>query len=349
MNIKLSEALLEGIASDGEPKTEPMKVVSLFCGAGGLDIGFQKQGFKVEFAADYNEAAVKTYNYNHKKKKAHTLDLLETSAENVHLIATKNLKLGSTIDGIIGGPPCQGFSRANANRCHTDPRNQLALKYAEIVNKFYTKSNLKFFLFENVPEIKAKKNAEFLKLLRDSLSINFNIYEKEINAWDFGVPQIRKRYFIVGICKKNDLTHFEFPQPIKNKLKTVGSVLKDLPNPVYYSRELDQSEISFHPNHWTMRPKSKKFDSGEMPNGGRSFIKLDWDKPSRTVAYGNREIHIHPDGKRRLSIYEAMRLQGFPKKYVLQGNLSEQVKQISNAVPPPVAMALAKSLKEQIQ
>lgn len=95
-----------------------------------------------------------------------------------------------------------------------------------------------------------------------------------------------------------------------------------------------------------MKPKSKRFLTGEMPVGGRSFIKLEWKKPSRTVAYGNREIHVHPDGHRRLSIYEAMKLQGFPDSYRLMGTLSAQVKQISNAVPPPVAAALAKCFKE---
>ena len=75
------------------------------------------------------------------------------------------------------------------------------------------------------------------------------------------------------------------------------------------------------------------------------MIRLSWDKPSRTVAYGNREIHVHPSGLRRISIYEAMLLQGFPENFELKGNFSEQVTQISNAVPPPVSLAIAKSIK----
>ncbi|MNE98492.1 Modification methylase AplI [compost metagenome] len=97
-----------------------------------------------------------------------------------------------------------------------------------------------------------------------------------------------------------------------------------------------------------MAPKSHRFKTGQMPVGGRSFIRLDWLKPSRTVAYGNREIHVHPDGTRRLSIFEAMQLQGFPFGYSLHGSLSAQVKQISNAVAPPVAEALAESVKRHI-
>jgi DNA (cytosine-5)-methyltransferase 1 len=98
-----------------------------------------------------------------------------------------------------------------------------------------------------------------------------------------------------------------------------------------------------------MKPKSSKFQNGSLVeghNGGRSFRVLSWKKPSWTVAYGNREIHIHPSGKRRLSIYEAMLLQGFPKRYQLFGTLTEQVKQVSDAVPPPLAAALARSLRQ---
>ena len=93
-----------------------------------------------------------------------------------------------------------------------------------------------------------------------------------------------------------------------------------------------------------MQPRSPKFKSGEFGTG-RSFRKLNWNEPSPTVAYGHREIHVHPDGARRLSIYEAMLLQGFPKSFELVGTLSEQVTQVSNAVPPPVARAIATTLK----
>jgi DNA (cytosine-5)-methyltransferase 1 len=77
---------------------------------------------------------------------------------------------------------------------------------------------------------------------------------------------------------------------------------------------------------------------------GRSFKRLSWSDASPTIAFGNREIHIHPTGTRRLSIYEAMLLQGFPASFVLEGNLSEQVEQVSNAVPPPLAKSVAAAI-----
>lgn len=98
-----------------------------------------------------------------------------------------------------------------------------------------------------------------------------------------------------------------------------------------------------------MQPKSERF---EMPRPEiaeqRSFKRLDWDSPSRTIAFGHREIHVHPDGHRRLSIYEALLLQGFPKTFVLEGNLSEQVEQVSNAVPPPLARSVALAVRRAL-
>lgn len=348
MNIKVSEDFF----TSSEPKEispiSPPGVLSLFCGAGGLDIGFLKQGFTVPLAADFDASAIKTYNQNHPGETAVKLDLLTTSPEELYQKALASQQGADNIQGIIGGPPCQGFSRGNVARCPTDPRNQLALKYAEIVNHFHNASNIKFFLFENVPEILAKKNIEFLALLRKRLSKKFNIYEKELNACDFGVPQNRRRYFIVGIAKSVDDGGFEFPVPLDLPIKTVSDAIKGLPEPYFFKRGVLTPVIPYHPNHWTMQPKSKRFTSGDMPQGGRSFIKLAWDKPSRTVAYGNREIHVHPDGNRRLSIYEAMKLQGFPSSYSLWGSLSAQVKQISNAVAPPVSEALAERVKKYL-
>jgi DNA (cytosine-5)-methyltransferase 1 len=98
-----------------------------------------------------------------------------------------------------------------------------------------------------------------------------------------------------------------------------------------------------------MRPKSEKFRrAGAIREGDsshRSFKSLSWSKPSLTVAYGHREVHIHPGGHRRLSVFEAMRLQSFPDDYVLSGNLSSQIAQISEAVPPKLAEAVAMSVR----
>jgi endonuclease III len=123
--------------------------------------------------------------------------------------------------------------------------------------------------------------------------------------------------------------------------------LAGLPKPTSFRRDLAPEDIEFHPNHWAMNPRSAKFQNG-IHGDGRSFRRLKWDRPSFTVAYGNREVHVHPNGKRRLSVFEAMRLQGFPEFYVLCGTLSEQITQVSDALPPPLAAALAESIDKTI-
>lgn len=130
-------------------------LISLFCGAGGMDIGFEQAGFNVAFAADYDQAAVTTYNHNAKRVVAHRINLLDQSAkEFVNHIRTT---LGENVlpRGIIGGPPCQGFSKANTKRSNNDPRNQLAVRYAQIVNATAAVYPIEFFVFENVPRISA--------------------------------------------------------------------------------------------------------------------------------------------------------------------------------------------------
>ena len=139
------------------------------------------------------------------------------------------------------------------------------------------------------------------------------------------------------------------PQKIQSNKLTVRAAIEGLPDPAYFARNLERSSIPFHENHWTMRPVSKRFRHPEQAApSGRSFRRLQWDEPSPTVAYGHREIHVHPSGRRRLSIFEAMLLQGFPRKFVLEGNLSAQVEQVSNAVPPPLAHSLASAIAKAL-
>jgi DNA (cytosine-5)-methyltransferase 1 len=125
--------------------------------------------------------------------------------------------------------------------------------------------------------------------------------------------------------------------------------LQGLPEPTFFHRGLDAGKIAFHPNHWCMNPCSARFKNGSLHNSkiiGRPFRLLKWDAPSGTVAYGHREMHVHPSGKRRVSVFEAMLLQGFPKKYQLHGTLSDQVRQVSDAVPPPLAHGLAQAVRQ---
>jgi DNA (cytosine-5)-methyltransferase 1 len=133
-------------------------------------------------------------------------------------------------------------------------------------------------------------------------------------------------------------------------LRTVREAIGSVAAPAFFARGLLAQDIPVHPNHWTMQPKSDRFKNPEAEGRqGRSFRRLQWDAPSPTLAFGHREIHVHPGGRRRLSVYEAMRLQGFPNDFVLEGNLSEQVAQVSNAVPPPLAHSIALAVRRSLE
>jgi DNA (cytosine-5)-methyltransferase 1 len=172
---------------------------------------------------------------------------------------------------------------------------------------------------------------------------NFCLYETSALATNFGVPQTRKRVIIIGTRDES----ISAKQQKNIATPTVKDVIWNIPEPIFYSKKASCQNIPFHQNHWTMVPKSERFKMPvtEWPKS-RSFKLLQWDKPSPTIAFGNREIHIHPTGKRRLSIFEAMRLQSFPDDFVITGTLSKQVEQVSNAVPPALAFHFANSIKK---
>jgi DNA (cytosine-5)-methyltransferase 1 len=173
--------------------------------------------------------------------------------------------------------------------------------------------------------------------------IGLTVFEEELQALWFGVAQLRPRVFVVGI--RNPTNSLEVRRPMSVRNATVRDAIGSLSAPAFFRRGIDPDTIPLHRNHWTMNPKSKRFAAPEkVSSSTRSFKRLRWDYPSPTVAYGHREIHVHPTGTRRLSVFEAMRLQGFPDRYVLEGNLSEQVTQVSNAVSPPVAFAIAQAI-----
>lgn len=322
------------------------KIVSLFSGAGGLDLGFQRQGFPLTFAVDVSTAAILTHKRNFEGTASVAADLEVLGPDGVLALLEGLIEPGESI-GVIGGPPCQGFSRANTGSQASDPRNRLPLLYLEVVQALQGAYNVEFVLFENVLGIRdAKHSVTFRGIISKFRQIGLTPDVNEYSALDYGVAQTRKRVIISGFRDDAIARNFK-PEKVAAADLTVRAVIGSLPKPAFFTRNLDRSMIPHHENHWTMRPVSKRFSQpGGADRAGRSFRRLEWDKPSPTVAYGHREIHVHPDGRRRLSIYEAMLLQGFPIEFVLEGTLSSQVEQVSNAVPPPLAESLASAIKE---
>lgn len=329
-----------------------LQIISLFCGPGGLDQGFSDAGFTTRLAYDLDPACIQTHQHNHPNAGAIQADLSEIKPSEI----IEEWKCRSRVSpvGVIAGAPCQSFSVGNAFQYEEDPRHELPSHFGRILYALNKAFSLDFFLFENVPGILNKNHVDKFKRFKKHFSrAGFNNFVETLDAQDFGVAQVRSRVFIVGVNKKKypDFK-FEFPEGYYSNPKTVRDELYGLPEPIYFEKGLSQDEIPFHPNHWCMQPKSRKFFDGSLQVGqgkGRSFRVLSWDKPSYTVAYGNMEVHIHPDCHRRLSILEAMLLQGFSREYVLKGTLKDQTKLVSEAVPPPLAFALGKALLTQLK
>jgi DNA (cytosine-5)-methyltransferase 1 len=330
-------------------------LLSLFCGPGGLDTGFEKAGFEVGLAFDIRKTSVETYNNNRPAPNvAYCRDISDLTLSELDALHGKRFEP----KGVIGGPPCQSFSFSNVFKSEGDLRSQLPLKYAQLLKQLNKRSPVEFFLFENVLGLLSERHREEFEIFRNAFKkAGFLVNTVILNAVDFGVPQVRQRVFIIGFNKKIfkniNVVDNIFDPFKKDKVTTVRDVLFGLPEPVFFNSVKNKLDIPFHPNHWCMTPKSRKFTTpGALIPGktfGRSFRVLEWDKPSPTVAYGHREVHVHPSCRRRLSVFEAMRLQGFPDSYVLSGNLSDQITQVSEAIPPSLGYVLAKFINNYIK
>lgn len=320
-------------------------LISLFCGPGGMDEGFAKAGFDTVVAIDVDGDCSRTMALNHPQAAVQTADVRRVSLSDLDRLAGHEV----APVGVIGGPPCQSFSRSNAHQKEDDPRHDLTLAYANILRNLNDRNPVRFFLFENVPALRGKKHEEKYQCFKQHFAdAGFSLHEMLLDAQDYGVPQVRERLFVLGLNQKAPPPgEFHMPEPCGLK-KTVRDAIWGLPEPARNARGIDPDTLPMHPNHWCLVPRSKKFDGSLAPGKalGRSFRRLEWDKPSWTVAYGHREVHVHPDGHRRLSVFEAMRLQSFPDSYRLTGNMTAQIRLVSEAVPPPLARRVAESIKK---
>jgi len=327
-------------------------VISFFSGCGGFDLGFSSAGFSIELALDSDPVAARSYNYNRGRTVCHVADLAHTDPATIQKLYQNECGSVKPL-GVIGGAPCQTFSNGNVHFNGDDVRHTLPRRYACLLRALNKEYDLDFFVFENVKGITSTKHQqEYTTIKRLFSRAGFKLFEGELDAVNFGVAQHRCRVFLVGFNKvKYPNIKFAFPEAVTKNPLTVSSKLKGLPPPVFFKPGIQKKDITFHPNHWTMSPRSRKFTDGSLINGqkqGRSFRVLQWNKPSLTVAYGNREIHVHPNTDRRLSVYEAMLLQGFPDEYELLGTLSDQIRQVSDAIPPQLGAALGKAIRETL-
>lgn len=349
-----------------------MNAIDLFAGCGGLSKGFMDAGFDIIVGVDNDQAALNTFSLNHKGAKALNADLSkqETFDE------IKKIAGNRTIDVIIAGPPCQGFSLSGP-RNFDDPRNKLYLAVIEMVRQYKPKG----FIIENVPGMatmyKGQIKDEILRRFRD---MGYNIECKILCAADYGVPQIRKRLIFMGI--RNDIGYPEFPKPMltPDNYVTCREALDDLPErtvelgkeeDVYtsnphtdYQKQMRGNCNVLH-NHVATAHKQFVIDTiAQVPEGGNwkdlpegvgesrkfneAWTRYDGNKPSKTIDTGHRN-HFHYQYNRVPTIRENARLQSFPDDFIFTGNKTQQNRQVGNAVPPLLGKALGFAIIEILE
>ena len=336
-----------------------MKIAAFFSGAGGLDLGFEQAGFDVVWANEFDKGIWPTYRRNHPKTHLDERSITDIKAEDI----------GTGIDGMIGGPPCQSWSLGGAMRGLEDPRGQLFYDYIRLVAAIKPK----FFLAENVSGIISQKFAPTFERIKEKFAeLGYDIYAQLFNVVNYEVPQDRLRVIIVGINKKYSKYRFFFPEPITahedkesclfchgyKPIKTLQDAIGDLP----------KSTPAKEKNHAN---KNLKILNHEYMIGSFSPIYMsrnrrrNWDEPSFTIQAGGRQAPLHPDCPpmikveddlwkfsapfdeyRRLSVRDCARIQTFPDDFeFIYESVPYGYKMIGNAVPVRFAYHLATAIQ----
>ena len=351
--------------------------LDLFAGAGGLSRGFYDAGFNVVLGVDFDDAALQTFAKNHGTAKAMKLDLF--NHDNIQCIVDELDKQGVVLDVLVGGPPCQGFSLAG-KREENDKRNSLyeaMVKTAKILRP-------RIVVLENVPgmltlyEGKGKE-----KIFNDFEALGYKMNVKVLYAPEYGVPQIRKRAFFVGLLNSDEA--FVYPDPIlsEDKFITCEQAIGDLPSlegdddynvttirdypsePLTDYQKLMRKNSDKLYNHTPTKHAQKTIDNIKLVPDGGKYTDLPSDlskqfkyheslhrycskKPSLTIDTGHR-THFHYKYNRIPTVRENARLQSFPDDFIFIGNKQEQYKQVGNAVPPLLGKAIATQVKKYLE
>lgn len=327
-----------------------MNIISLFSGAGGLDLGFKNAGFEIVIANEYDKSIWETYEKNH------SAPLIKGDIRKIN--SDELLKNTEAIEGIIGGPPCQSWSEAGALRGISDDRGKLFFEFIRLLEDIQPK----FFVAENVSGMMSKRHLEAVQnivKLFGNAGIGYDVFIQTLNASDYGVPQDRKRVFYVGF-RKDLQVKFEFPTPLKTKISLKDSIfdLRNTATPALEKNKSHGDKLAILNHEYFIGGFSTIFMS-------RNRVRT-WEQQSFTIQAGARHAPIHPqapvmvnvgkdkfkfvEGKeelyRRLSVRECARIQTFPDDFKFYYNsLADAYKMIGNAVPVKLAEAVANQIK----
>lgn len=335
-------------------------IIDLFCGCGGLSLGFEQAGYNVLLGIDNWNDALTTFSYNHHNSKTICADLMSLNPQDVE----KKIS-GKNVDVIIGGPPCQGFSIAG-KRIIDDDRNKLYKSFVNMVSYFKPTA----FVLENVPNILNIGDGMIKRaIISDFEALGYKVTNKVLLASDYGVPQNRRRAIFVGLLNGKS---FVYPQATIKKRVTTEEALSDLPenslpegtqyviSPQSEYQKLIRENCDGVYNHdITIHTEQTKRIISMVPDGGNyknlpaelqntrkvhiAWTRLNSKAPSITIDTGHNH-HFHYKYNRVPTVRESARLQSFPDNFIFIGNKGSQLRQVGNAVPPLLAKAIAEQL-----
>lgn len=321
----------------------PLEVISLFSGAGIMDTGFLQEGFEIKFALELDSQAVETYRHN--------IGEHIECGDITKFDKTRFTEMGTPI--MIGGSPCQGFSNSNRHTNFLDNPNNLLLK--EFIESIKANKSCQVFVIENVPQILTAGGGRFKEEIYKELA-EFEITSGVLSSVDYGEAQDRKRAFIIG----SKIGKIELPRPTttgENK-RTVRYAFKGLndsiPNQNDYSKgkPMTTERMSHVPEGGNWRDLPEHLQTAGMKSGNTHssiYKRLEWDKPSITIANPRKSNITHPSENRILSVRECARLFGVADDFVFKGRLSAMQQQICNSVPVKLSRAIAESIRHAIQ
>lgn len=333
-----------------------MNVISLFSGCGGLDLGFERAGFNIPVANEFDKTIWETFKVNHPNTHLIEGDIRKITREDIAPL------INDQVDGIIGGPPCQSWSEAGALRGIDDARGQLFYDYIRILKDFKPK----FFLAENVSGMLANRHSEavqnILKLFDEA---GYDVSLTLVNAKDYGVAEERKRVFYIGFRKDLNIM-FDFPEGSTkddDKKITLRNIIWDLQETAVPSASKNKhNPMAINNNEYFTGAYSPIFMSRNRVKG--------WDEQAFTVQASGRQCQLHPqapkmvkvgtndcrfvEGKehlyRRMTIREVARIQGFPDDFkFIYTDTNNAYKMIGNAVPVNLAYEIAMAIRETLE
>lgn len=324
-----------------------MNLISLFSGAGGIDLGFEKVGFNIIWANEYDKTIWETYRKNHECK----LDTRDIRVIGAHEIPD--------CDGIIGGPPCQSWSEAGGQGGINDDRGKLFYEFIRIL----ANKQPKFFVAENVSGMLSHiHKAAVDNIISMFYDAGYNIHLKLLNASDYGVPQDRKRIFYIGFRKDLNI-NFELPLSNYKKYNLIDAIwdLRDNAIPASCGNKTNGNNCMIKNHEYMTGSFSPVYMS-------RNRVRS-WNEPSYTIQASGRHTPIHPQAPkmmfidynkrifvpqkehlyRRLSVRECARIQTFPDNFIFYyNNINDGYKMVGNAVPVKLAQYIALAIKNSL-